>query len=121
MPAWPATQGKLQFDSQPEPILMGERLFVPSSRNDSVTAFSTRTGEELWRFYADGPVRFSPVGKSGRVYFVSDDGHLYCLNAEDGRLLWKVKGGPPQRRLLLGNHRLTGFGVGIRVSRVASG
>ncbi len=106
LPAWPPNQGALRFDSQAEPILLGERLFIPSSRNDSITAINTRSGEELWRFYADGPVRFAPVGTDDRIFFVSDDGHLYCLGAADGRLLWKLKGGPPQRRLILGNDRL---------------
>ena len=46
-PAWPVTQAKLQFDLQAEPVVMGQRIFVPSSRNDSVTAFDTRTGENV--------------------------------------------------------------------------
>jgi outer membrane protein assembly factor BamB len=106
MPAWPETQPKLQFDAVAQPVVMGERIFVPSSRNDSVTAYSTRSGEELWRFYSNGPVRFAPVASGGRVFFVSDDGELYALDAKDGKLVWKVKGGPDQRRLILGNHRL---------------
>ncbi len=106
LPAWPKTQPKLQFDAVVQPVVMGERIFVPSSRNDSVTAYSTRTGGELWRFYTNGPVRFAPVASDGRVFFVSDDGYLYAVDAESGGLLWKVKGGPEQRRLILGNHRL---------------
>ncbi len=105
-PAWPETQPKLQFDAVAQPVIMGERIFVPSSRNDSVTAYRTQTGEELWRFYSNGPVRFAPIAKDGRVFFVSDDGFLYALDAVKGTLLWKVKGGPEQRRLILGNHRL---------------
>ena len=27
---------------------------------------------------------FSPVVENGKVYFVSDDGNLYCLDAEQG-------------------------------------
>lgn len=106
VPAWPETQPKLQFDAVAQPVVMGERIFVPSSRNDSVTAYSTRTGGELWRFYSNGPVRFAPVAGNGRVFFVSDDGFLYAVDAENGKLVWKVKGGPEQRRLILGNHRL---------------
>lgn len=105
MPAWPESQTKLQFDSQAEPVVMGERIFVPSSRSDSVTAFSTRTGKQLWRFFAGGPVRFAPVASEGKVFFNSDDGHLYAVDAESGELLWKVFGGPKQR-WLIGNHRM---------------
>ena len=99
-PAWPTTQSKLQFDIAPEPVVAGGRLFVPHSTNDSVTAYDTGTGEELWRFYAGAPVRFAPATGKGKVWFVSDDGHLYCLNAASGKLLWKFNGGPAERWVL---------------------
>lgn len=103
--AWPKTQDKLQFDAVPQPVVMGKRVFVPSTVNDSVSAYDSESGELQWRFFADGPVRFAPVGYQGRVYFVSDDGHLYCVRAETGELCWKVNGGPADRRVL-GNHRM---------------
>src|SRR5690242_18199282 len=59
-PAWP-DQPKLQFDAAYEPVVAGQRLFVGSSLDGSVTAYDTRTGSEAWRFFADGPVRFSPL------------------------------------------------------------
>ncbi len=105
MKAWPSTQEKLQFDSHAEPVVMGEQIFVPSSRNDSVTAYDTRTGKENWRFFTGGPVRFAPVAKDGKVFFNSDDGWLYAVNATNGNLIWKVFGGP-QQRWLIGNHRM---------------
>jgi outer membrane protein assembly factor BamB len=104
-PAWPPSQLKLQFDAAPEPVVMAQRIFVPSTVDDSLTAYDTRTGGELWRFTADGPVRFAALAHNGRVYFVSDDGYLYCLGAENGELLWKLNGGPT-RRTVLGNDRL---------------
>lgn len=105
VPCWPPTQHKLQFDLSYEPIVIGERLIVPSMVSDSVTAYDTDTGERVWRFYADGPVRFAPIGWQGRIYFVSDDSHLYCLDAATGGLLWKFRGGPSDHKLL-GNERL---------------
>lgn len=36
---------------------------------------------------------------------MSDDGHLYCLKAATGELLWKKRGGPNER-MVLGNDRL---------------
>jgi outer membrane protein assembly factor BamB len=103
-PAWP-DQPKLQFDASYEPVVAGKTLFVASSRTDSVTALDTATGAERWRFHADGPVRFAPAVHAGRVYFTSDDGHLYCVDADKGTLRWKFRGGPSDRRVL-GNGRL---------------
>ena len=40
-----------------------------------------RPAREIWRFFADGPVRFAPLAWEDRLYFVSDDGYLYCLRS----------------------------------------
>ncbi|MCA9269313.1 MAG: PQQ-like beta-propeller repeat protein, partial [Planctomycetales bacterium] len=103
--AWPADQHDLQFDAAYEPIVAQGRLFVPSMIHDCVAAYDAKTGKPLWRFFADGPIRFAPAYADGRIYFVSDDGHLYCVAANDGALVWKFRGGPSDRRLL-GNGRL---------------
>ncbi len=104
-PAWPASQFKLQFDASYEPVVAGGRMFVGSTVNDTITSYAVDTGKELWRFYTDGPVRFAPAVVDGRVYAVSDDGYLYCVNADTGELDWKYNGGP-QHRPILGNGRL---------------
>jgi len=104
-PAWPASQPWLRFDLSYSPVAAGTMLFVPSMVSDSLTAYDTETGEEQWRFYTDGPVRFAPIAHRGMVYFGSDDGYLYCVDAANGKLLWRFRGGPSDRRLL-GNERL---------------
>lgn len=106
-PAFPL-ELRLLFDASYEPVVAGETMFVPSMVNDSVTAFDAETGAERWRFFAEGPVRFAPVVWRGKVYFVSDDGYLYCLNAEHGNQLWKFRGLPDGRkdRKLLAHGRL---------------
>ena len=80
-------------------------MFVGSSQTDSLTAYDTRSGERLWEFRAEGPIRFAPVAWNGKLYVASDDGHLYCVDAADGRARWKHRGGPSNRRVL-GNERL---------------
>ena len=103
--AWPAEQEKLQFDRLYEPVLAGKRLFVPSMISDKLTAFDTDSGKELWRFYTNGPVRFSPAIWKDKIFIICDDGYLYCLGTADGSLVWKFRGGPSERRVL-GNDRL---------------
>jgi len=107
-PAWPKnpeTWEKLQFDASYDPVVLETTLFVPSMINDRVTAYDTETGAEKWRFYTGGPVRFAPLGWKDRVYFVSDDGHLCCVGAEKGNLIWRFRGGP-SAKTVLGNNRL---------------
>jgi outer membrane protein assembly factor BamB len=104
-PAWSQEQYKLQFDRSYEPVVMGDQIFVGSMVRDNLTAYDTETGRQNWRFFCDGPVRFAPIAWQGRVYFVSDDGCLYCLDGKNGHLLWKISLAPGSRRLL-GNGRL---------------
>ena len=103
-PAWP-DQDKMQFDIAREPVVQGQTLYINSSRHDCIRALETRTGLEKWRTFVDAPVRFAPVAWEGRVYFTADDGYLYCLQGDTGSLLWKVRGGPSERKIL-GNDRL---------------
>ncbi len=106
-PAFPQDL-RLCFDLSHEPVVMDKTMFVPSMVTDSITALDTDTGAEKWEFFADGPVRFAPVASRGKVYFVSDDGYLYCVDAEKGELLWKFSPLPSGQRAykLLGNERL---------------
>ena len=106
-PAWP-NEPRLWFDTSYEPVVSGDRLVVGSPIDGSVRACDAATGQERWRFYTEGPVRFAPVLTKERVYAASDDGYLYCLRLADGTLVWKVRGAPddqPDRRHL-GNNRL---------------
>ena len=106
-PAFP-TEIRLGYDATYEPVVLGKTMFVPSMVNDSLTAMDTETGRERWRFFTQGPVRLAPVAWDHKVYFVSDDGHLYCVGAADGKLLWKFRGLPADRndRMVMGSGRL---------------
>jgi outer membrane protein assembly factor BamB len=106
-PVWEDTLNRdlMPYDRVFEPVVAGKRLFLGFNDSDKVVALSTDTGEEDWAFYADGPVRFPPVVWQDSLFFVSDDGCLYCLNTKNGEMRWKLRGGPDNRQLL-GNSRL---------------
>jgi len=103
-PAWP-DEHRMRFDVAYEPVVVGNTLYAASPRADKLMALDTGTGATRWEFFAGGPIRFAPVVWRDRLFFGCDDGHLYCLSAADGRLLWKFRGGPSDRRVL-GNARL---------------
>jgi outer membrane protein assembly factor BamB len=107
VPVWddPLNQDLMPYDTVFEPVVAGGLLFVAFNDSDKVVALDCRTGEERWRFYADGPVRFSPVCDQGRVYLASDDGRLYCLRAADGQLEWRFRGAPSPQKAI-GNGRV---------------
>jgi len=109
-PAWP-NESRLHFDAAHEPVILGKTLLLASAKDSTLTAFRTDTGERVWTFCADGPVRVAPVAWDGRVCFGCDDGYLYCVSAAEGKLLWKVRGAPESRphRRHLGNGRLVSY------------
>ena len=110
MPAWP-NEARLHFDASYEPIALGSRVFIGSMVDGSLTALDSVTGDELWKFYTNGPIRLAPAAFDGRVYVGSDDGWLYCVDAVSGDLHWKVSGAPESRgsHRHLGNARLVSF------------
>ncbi|MFC1562726.1 PQQ-binding-like beta-propeller repeat protein, partial [candidate division KSB1 bacterium] len=101
----PLNQDIMPYDRVFEPVVMGKTMFIGFNDCDKVAALDTETGEEKWSFYTDGPVRFAPVAWNGSVFFTSDDGYLYCVNAFSGNLNWKFRGGPSERKVL-GNKRI---------------
>jgi outer membrane protein assembly factor BamB len=104
-PAWPGTDTRMPFDCAFHTVIVGETLLFGSSADGKVSALDTATGEERWMFITGGPVRFAPAVWRDRAFVVSDDGFLYCLGVQDGKLLWKVRGGADES-LVLGNGRL---------------
>lgn len=96
---------RIQFDAGHEPIVQGKTMFVALSNDDTVAAYDTDTGRFKWKYFAEGPVRLAPVAWKDRLFFGSDDGHLYCVRIANGELLWKFQAVPSNRKVL-GNGRL---------------
>ncbi len=105
--AWddPLNLDLMTYDRVFEPIVMDGKVFVGFNDRDKLAAYRADTGEEIWSFFTDGPIRLAPVGWRGKVLVASDDGRLYCLDAETGRLEWQFRGGPSDRKVV-GNKRL---------------
>jgi outer membrane protein assembly factor BamB len=108
--AWP-NEHRLHFDTEYHPVVLKKMLYLGSPNDSSLTAYDTETGSELWKRYADGPVRLAPVASGGKVYFGSDDGYLYCVDATSGELQWKYRAAPDERleKLHLGSNQLISY------------
>jgi outer membrane protein assembly factor BamB len=101
----PLNNDLMPYDRIFEPVVKDGRMFIGFNDSDKVVALNLADGRQLWSYYTDGPVRFPPVAWHDRVIFVSDDGFLHCVNAIDGSPIWKVRGGPSNRKVL-GNKRV---------------
>jgi outer membrane protein assembly factor BamB len=95
------------------PAVVGDRVYVtdkqsatPDSQNpfnraktnatERVLCLNDADGSIIWKHEYDCPYtvsypagpRTTPVVKDGRVYTLGSEGHLFCLDAEKGMVIW---------------------------------
>jgi outer membrane protein assembly factor BamB len=87
-------------DTLSAPVVADGRLFVASIHAHRVNALDAATGKSLWSFTTGGRVDSPPTIWRGRALFGSADGHVYCLNANDGKLVWRYRAAPEDRRMM---------------------
>ncbi len=108
-PAWPPPHfiilNRLDFDYAPQPVIANGVVYFGSTSDDTVRALDLATGKTRWEITVGGPVRIPPQAAGGRVYFGSDDGHAYCVDAESGELIWEFNGAP-HAEMCIGNRRM---------------
>jgi len=81
-------------------VVAGGRLFVASVDTHTVHALDAGSGKVLWSYAAGGRVDSPPTIYQGRVLFGCADGWVYCLRASDGKLAWRFRAAPDDRRLV---------------------
>ena len=103
VPAWPMPgeeTPRMHTDRALHVVTHGESAFFGSSIDHQIRSINTKTGKLQWRFYADGAIRFAPQVSNEHLYFGSDDGYIYCLDAHSGRLRWRSRPGPADERII---------------------
>jgi outer membrane protein assembly factor BamB len=78
----------------------GGFVFVADRAGQQVHALDAKTGDIRWTFAAGGPVSAPPTVHEGFCYFGCQDGWVYCVNATDGRLAWRFRAAPMERRIV---------------------
>jgi outer membrane protein assembly factor BamB len=76
----------------------GGRVFVASVDTHTVHALDDRDGGTLWSYTVGGRVDSPPTVHKGMVLFGSADGWVYALRASDGKLAWRFRAAPEERR-----------------------
>ncbi|MDP6444141.1 MAG: PQQ-binding-like beta-propeller repeat protein [Pirellulaceae bacterium] len=91
---------RVAFDDAHHVAVVGKRLYYGSMIDHHFYCVDTESGKAIWTFATEGSIRLAPTIESGRVYFGSDDGLVYCLKADSGEVVWKHRVGPKDERLL---------------------
>ncbi|MFC1603844.1 PQQ-binding-like beta-propeller repeat protein [Planctomycetota bacterium] len=81
-------------------VVAGGKLYVASADDHSVHALDVEAGEPVWSFTTGGRVDSPPTIWQGRALFGSADGYVYCLNADDGKLVWRYRAAPEDWRMM---------------------
>jgi len=82
------------IDALAEPVIAGDRVFQ-GTMEGYVYALNLASEKGMkriaWKFKAMGSVNTAVSVEKGRVYFGANGGSVYCLDEEDGDLLWEFK------------------------------
>jgi outer membrane protein assembly factor BamB len=91
---------RIRFDDVFHVAISGGNVFFGSSVDGRVICRDLATGADKWSFFTNAPVRLAPTVVNGKVFVGSDDGYAYCLDAKTGKLVWKLRAGPHDERIL---------------------
>jgi len=81
-------------------VASGNTIYFGNNVDNHVHAHDIQSGKRKWSFATDGSVRFAPFINEGRIYFGSDDGHIYCVDAAKGTQIWKYRPGPSGEHII---------------------
>ncbi len=100
-----AVEQRWQYEPQtplmPSPATAAGALVFLGGDDCKVRAIDAATGRERWGFHTAGPIRLPPTIWRGRAYVGCADGYIYCLEAATGRLLWRLRAAPVERRIMV--------------------
>jgi len=82
------------------PVVADGMLVAATPDTHTVHALSADSGEPMWSFVAGASVDSPPTIRDGTVIFGCADGWIYCLRASDGRLAWRYRAAPRDRRIV---------------------
>jgi outer membrane protein assembly factor BamB len=92
----PALGGRLS-----SPVVAGGMVFVADIDNHRIIALDCETGKTAWTFTAGGRIDSPPTIAKGMAVFGSADGHVYCLRATDGKLVWRIRAAPLAEKIVV--------------------
>jgi outer membrane protein assembly factor BamB len=81
------------------PVIADGSIFVGSPEAHRVSAFDANTGKPLWTFTAGGLIDSPPTIHQGYCVFGTHDGYVYCLQSSDGKMVWRYRAAPLDKKI----------------------
>ena len=101
----PADLGKaweVDLDAKLSAAVVAEnRLFIAATEKQTLHCLDAANGRGVWQFVAGGRIDSPPTVHDGLAVFGCRDGHVYAVSVADGRLAWRFRVGPVDRRIVV--------------------
>lgn len=75
-------------------------VFVADRETHRLLALDARSGAGRWTFIANGRIDTPPTIHEGFCLFGTRSGYAYCLVAATGEMVWRLRLGPEDRRIV---------------------
>jgi outer membrane protein assembly factor BamB len=82
------------------PVAANGMVFVTRPDVHQVVALHAATGRTAWTFTANGRVDTAPTIHRGLCLFGSKSGWVYCLRADTGAMVWRLRAAPFDERIV---------------------
>jgi len=82
------------------PTVAAGRVVVARPDAHEVVALNADSGSVAWRFTANGRVDTTPTIHKGLCLFGAKSGWVYCLRADDGRMVWQRRVAPLEEQIV---------------------
>ncbi|MCH5376688.1 MAG: PQQ-like beta-propeller repeat protein, partial [Planctomycetes bacterium] len=82
------------------PVISGNRVVIARPDAHEVVGLDADGGSIAWRFTANGRVDTAPTIHRGLCLFGTKSGWVYCLRADDGRLVWRLRAAPVEEQIV---------------------
>jgi len=82
------------------PVIAEGKVFVASADAHTVHALDEASGKLQWSYVAGGRIDTPPTVHEGLALFAAADGWVYCLRAANGRLAWRRRVAPDDKRMM---------------------
>lgn len=82
------------------PVIAGGLAFVADGDSHRLLAVDAGSGKRHWSFTTGGRIDCPPTIHDGLCLFGSHDGYVYCLTADEGKLVWRYRASSQDRRIV---------------------
>lgn len=82
------------------PVAAGGLAVVAQIDGHRVVAFDAAAGKQKWEFAANGRIDTPPTLHGGLCIFGTRSGWAYCLRSADGQLVWRMRLGANEERMV---------------------